>query len=136
MLLVSHDRYLVEQVATHVAHLEDDRLVVQEGVRSSDFQPEALRRQTKTKDASAGEAWAERKKRKAELGRMKKRYAQMEGEIEQAEAEVEALDEQLYAEASDHEKARQLSELREIAQARVDALYAEWETLEAALADE
>ena len=48
---------------------------------------------------------------------------------------VAELDERLFAEAADHQKAAEISEERDAAQARVDQLFEEWESLEAALAE-
>ena len=136
MLIVSHDRYFVEGVATHIAKLGDGKVTVSLGVKNSDFIPEVLQREEDAKDTAGAESYADRKKRARELTRAKRRLGKVEDEISEVEVELEAIDEKLFAEAGDPKRARALGEERNTAQQRCDDLYAEWETLELLIAEE
>ncbi len=134
LLLVTHDRYLVEQVATHVGRIVDGRLEVHEGVLPSDFEPAGTTvSQGEAVPSEAALSYAERKKQQRELERAKKRLGSIDGDIEAAEGAVADLDDQLVAAATDYTKATSLGAERDAAQAVVDGLYAEWEQLEALL---
>ena len=136
MLIVSHDRYFVEGVATHIAKLGDGKVAVTLGVSNSDFTPEVLKREEEEKDTGGAESYADRKQRSRELTRAKRRLGKVEDEISEVEVALEAIDEKLFAEAGDPKRARVLGEERNTAQQRCDDLYAEWETLELLIAEE
>ncbi|MEZ4235469.1 MAG: ABC-F family ATP-binding cassette domain-containing protein [Myxococcota bacterium] len=134
LLIVTHDRYLVEQVATHVARVRSDgRIEQHEGVRPEDFLRDASAREGAAA-APQAEAHADRKKRQRELERARRRLGEVEVEIPAAEAEVARIDEALVEAATDHARAMALGQERDAASARVEALYAEWERLEAEVA--
>ena len=63
-----------------------------------------------------------------------KRIAALEVKLEEAEAEMERLDAEMMEAGADVERARELSEQRDAAQARADEYMDEWERLEAVLA--
>jgi ATP-binding cassette subfamily F protein 3 len=135
LLLVSHDRYLVEAVATHVWHVRAGAVHVTEGVSAADFDP-SHDPTDRVKSTAAAENWAEEKKRKRERERGARRLEALEGEVEAAEAEVARIDEALFACGADYAAAAELDVERRTASAAVDALYAEWEALETLLAGE
>jgi ATP-binding cassette, subfamily F, member 3 len=135
LLVISHDRFVIERLATHVARIRNGQLDLHEGVRLEDFEREPLARSSAAAAPSAG-AHADRKKRQRELDRAKRRLTEIEGLIPQREAVVAGLDEQLIAAAADHAKVRLLAAERARAQDEVDSLYAEWESLEAQLGPE
>ncbi|HHO54601.1 MAG TPA: ABC-F family ATP-binding cassette domain-containing protein [Deltaproteobacteria bacterium] len=132
LLLITHDRWLVEAVATHVARIGSGGLDHHEGVQPSDFERDAPAPSGPGAPKPAAEAFAERKRRNRELERARRRLAEIEAEIPEAEAEVARLDEALVVAALDHVRASALSNDRDAAQAVVDGLYAEWEQLEEA----
>jgi ATP-binding cassette subfamily F protein 3 len=102
LFLVTHDRYLVEALATHVVRVVGGTATLTEGVRPSDLEAAPTQR----------------------------RLAAVQEEIEQAESELKRIDEALFANASDYDKARRLGEERDEVQTRHDALFEEWEALE------
>ena len=130
MLLVSHDRYVVEQLATHVLDAHTGEL--KEGLDPADFEP---------KRAESGPApvkktdHADRKKQQRERERAARRLEELPTELERAEAAVAAIDDRLVEAANDWSKATALGVERERASAVVDGLFAEWERLETLLAE-
>ncbi len=133
VLLVSHDRWLVEAVATHVARIRHGTLDIHEGVREADFERDPAPVAADAGPTEGAEAHADRKRRQREQDRARRRLAEIEVELPRAEAEVARIDDALIAAATDHVKALALGADRDAASARVDALYAEWESLEALL---
>ena len=82
--------------------------------------------------ATAGDAWKDRKRRKAEVERRKRRLAALPGEIEALETEIDGLqramaDPEL---STDWEKLFKLQERSGAADGKLEAAYAEWEELE------
>ncbi|MCK6504730.1 ABC-F family ATP-binding cassette domain-containing protein [Myxococcota bacterium] len=140
VVLVTHDRWLVEQVATHVCHVEDGRVEVHEGVRPEDFLPPDRRRGSdgasraparEDEPAEGRVDWQDRKAKQRESDRNRKRLDKVQREIEQAEGELHALDERLVAEAADHKVVATLARARAELVTRIEGLYLEWEGLEA-----
>ncbi len=131
LVLVTHDRWLVERVATHVARLSDGQVDLREGVRPSDFERDASPQDELEAEPTAGAvAYEEQKRRQREEERRQKRIAEIERELPEAEARVTAIDEALIEAATDHVRATELGAERQRAAEAVEALYAEWETLE------
>jgi ATP-binding cassette subfamily F protein 3 len=131
MLLVSHDRWVVEQLATHIGVVHGGRLVIREGVRPSDFELDTQARpEGQLERTGAVDHVARKKVRRIEERRVR-RITAIEGEIEVAEAKLEAIDERLFAEAADVNRARELEAQRQACQAQVDGLYTEYEQLDA-----
>ncbi len=135
LLLVTHDRWLVEQVATHVARITDGRLEVHAGVRPEDFEPHTAEKVGASGKSVAAEDQATRKRKERERERMRKRIAAIEGEIQGAEAAVAAIDEEMYT-VTDFAASKAVTARRDVAKAHVDRLYAEWEELERKIADQ
>ena len=135
LLLVTHDRHLVEAVATHIWHVRSGHVTAKEGVSPADFDPAHDPRPAVTTQSEGAESYAERKKRQRERERAKRRLTAIEGELEAAEAEIARIDDALFECAADYTKASALDTERRAASTQVDALYAEWETLETLLAD-
>lgn len=132
LLVVTHDRHLVEQVATHVALVKDGKLVLHEGVLASDFELELPARGA-TAPSSGAEDWAAQKARKRERARLERRLAALEDAVTEAEAAVDALDRQLVEAGADVEALTRLAQERSAAAARAEALVEQWGALEEAL---
>ena len=134
MVVVSHDRHLIEAVATHVAVVRDGRLTLAEGVRAEDFDltpPEAAAPAALSEGAVAH---ADRKALQRARQAAERRSAAVQEEISAAEGVIEALDRALVGAGSDAEALGRLARERGEAEARIEALFAEWEALEAELA--
>ena len=137
IVLVSHDRYLVEQLATHVFHVRNGQVTAHEGLQASDLELQPEARQKSSSDTNTGAAsHAARKQRKREAQRRVRRIAEIEKTIDTLDRQVTTLDQELCEVGADYEKANALGVKRAAAEAELEALYAEWEALEAASADE
>ncbi|MBX2804223.1 MAG: ABC-F family ATP-binding cassette domain-containing protein [Myxococcales bacterium] len=133
LLLVTHDRWLVEAVATHVARIrpaEDSVLEVREGVEPSDFERDPMPAGEGSAKTAGAEDHAKRKRKQRELTRAQRRLAEIEQELPIAESRVGEIDEALVAAAMDHVRATELGKERDAATSAVEALYEEWESLE------
>ena len=131
LVLVSHDRYVVEALATHVVRMAPP-FELEEGVQASHFERTAAANAGPV-DTSKRLDHAERKKLQRELERARKRLEALPAALEEAEAAVAAIDERLVAVSDDWEKAAAIGEERAAAQEVVDGLYTEWEELEVRL---
>ena len=134
LVVVTHDRFLVERVATHVARVIDGKVTVREGIRPEDFLASEMTRTTAAESPTAGADDHETRKRKArEAERARRRVAAIGLEIEALEGELRALDDRLVAIGADYALASKVAAERDAASARIDGLFVEWETLEATL---
>ncbi|NOY26101.1 MAG: ABC-F family ATP-binding cassette domain-containing protein [Oligoflexia bacterium] len=142
IVLVTHDRWLVEQVATHVAHVGAGRVQLHAGVRPDDFLPPQRRTgsdgaetQSRTLVGEGREDWQDRKARQRDLDRARKRLRQVHQEIEAAEQDLAQLDASMAEVATDHLALAALAQQRSALSQRIEARYQEWETLEAIESD-
>ncbi|MCA9494199.1 MAG: ABC-F family ATP-binding cassette domain-containing protein, partial [Myxococcales bacterium] len=133
VLLVTHDRFVVERVATHVGRIADGKLTLREGVRPEDFERPKAEKVGVTEVSAEAVDHQERKRRQREAERARRRLQQVQDEIPKAEAKLAELDDALIAAATDHAKVTELARQREQVQSAVDGLYAEWEALEEAV---
>ncbi|RIL12065.1 ABC transporter ATP-binding protein [bacterium] len=147
VLVVSHDRYLVDRLATQVWELRAGRLVVFPGRyaamlearraeaaatgRADGPRDGGLRRVDGAATTAGGANGA--RPSKNELRRRAERAAEAEGRIAALEGEMAALEAALQraGEAGDHAEMRTLTDAHARARAAIDAAYAEWEALSA-----
>ena len=136
VVVATHDRYLVERIATHVGLVGEGRLDLHEGVRASFFEPTRLRVDDAGRDAAAegAAAHAQRKRLARERDRWSRRIRTIQGELEACEGGMAELDEAMVTAATDFPRLRELGEQRQQLEARSAALYQEWEELEERLA--
>jgi ATPase subunit of ABC transporter with duplicated ATPase domains len=136
VVVATHDRFLVERVATHVGMVGDGDIELHEGVRPQFFEPTRLRNAGTARPAAASAAAAhtERKRKKGERGRAQRRVEAIQAELEACDARIELLDQDMVSSATDFPRVRQLSEQRQREEAQSAALYDEWERLEEQLA--
>ena len=140
LVLVTHDRALVEEVATHVMRIEGGTVTLTEGVSPEDLEPVAAAQATvsgpeEREDTSGAQTHADRKALAREQRKAQRRVEKLHVEIERAETRLAELDEALIAHATDFERVRELDEQRQTVQSEVDALFSEWEQLEELLAE-
>ena len=143
MVVVTHDRWLVEQVATHVAHVGRAGFRWHEGVRPADFDlgaADALPDQGAAAPAEAALSHAERKRLARERERAARRLDELqEAVIPEAEGALEAIDADLAraaAEGADAARFEELGRARAAQEGEVARLYEEWERLEELLAEQ
>ena len=133
LLFVTHDRHLVEALATHVVHVRGGVVEMHPGVRPEDFALEAVKASAEAAAPARAASHEERKAAARERERVERRLARLPAEIEAAEAALAQVDEALCAPGVAPARFAALARDREAAESRIGALYAEWEALEAAL---
>jgi ATP-binding cassette, subfamily F, member 3 len=129
LLFVSHDRWFIEKFATRIWCLHDGTIEDFRGGftewQEYRARQESLRQAAKTTKSTERE---EKPKKKPEPNRDRRRQ-KVERDIERAEAALHTLEEEMEANASDYQKLLELGEKKTAAEAEIEALYAEWETL-------
>ncbi len=140
MLVVSHDRYLINRLADRICYLTPDGLLEHEGNYDSFL---ASRRLPETPAAAAAEPqqkaaaadYRRSKERQALLRKLGRAVEKKEAEIEQAETALAELRSELARPevATDYEAAMRLAKEAEKAEAALEALYADWEAAQQAL---
>ena len=135
VVMATHDRYLVEQVATHVAMVGGGGLRLHQGTRAAFFDATRLRsdnpeEQSATEGAAAH---AERKRMARERDRIERRVVAVQGEIEGCDRRLEELDAAMVQAATDFPALRSLGAERRTVEVLSATLYEEWEELEGQL---
>jgi ATP-binding cassette subfamily F protein 3 len=129
VVLVTHDRWLVERLATHVATVGGGQVEAHVGLRATDL--EAPRPERSTAGPSAPPvAFEARKDRK----RLERRMEKLSAEADVVSAELGRLHEAMFDAAADRERLAALDAAHRAAEARLEALFEELAELESALA--
>ncbi|MBQ5487834.1 MAG: hypothetical protein IIT70_03135, partial [Clostridia bacterium] len=141
MVIVTHDRYLVNRLADRIFHMTADGL--EEYIGGYDDYIEALSR--KQQNAAEEEKnlsqnaldYRERKQLQSLMNRAKGEAERCEKAVVKAEAELEQLDHELASPAasSDYKKAIELSAKADKLRVELENLYKKWEEAEARLAE-
>ena len=134
LLVVSHDRYLINKLADKIYYLEPDGTTLYLG--NYDAYLEA-RQKKETAKAAVQEsvqkpnAYKLKKERAAEIRKKKSALARCEREVEEAELEIEELNAKLLdpAVASDYEQTLEITNQIAACKERSDALMNEWTAL-------
>jgi len=146
LIVASHDRRLLEGVATHTMILREGKAILHHGIPdearhlldqlgenevTSSSRP--LIAPTPEK-SEAKKGFEERKEDQRRISRAKKRIPNLEREIDAAENALARLDESLTNFGSNAEEALRLHQERETLQEAIEQLWSEFETLEGILA--
>ena len=134
LILVSHDRYFVESLASHVLILHNAAASFREEVRAEDFQLQPRVRK-KGKDDSNKASYEERKKAQRERERTARRIKEIESLVPKLEAEMAPVNTALCEVGTDYEKAQRLGDELKALEDKVEQLYDEWAELEETLAE-
>ena len=134
LLVVSHDRYLINKLADKIYYLEPDGTTLYLG--NYDAYLEA-RQKKETAKAAVQEsvqkpnAYKLKKERAAEIRKKKSALVRCEREVEEAELEIEELNAKLLdpAVASDYEQTLEITNQIAACKERSDALMNEWTAL-------
>ena len=139
LLIVSHDRYLINKLADRIYYLEDGGITEYLG-NYDDFlqarrEKEEAARQNEEKAAPKINLYKQRKEQEAELRRMRTAVRKTEERIEETDEAMAACAQALQEPdtAADFEKAMELSARMEELRRENDRLMAEWEALSAQL---
>ncbi len=137
LLFVTHDRYLVERLATHVATVRSGVVEVHEGVQPEDLEPGRIEQaSTNDKAPAAGALGHEaRKQLRRERTRMQRTWERQSKKLTELEARLTALDEALVEVAQDFARAAELSRERDEVEAELESVFEELAELEESLAE-
>ncbi len=133
VVVVTHDRFLVERVATHIARVEGDRLQVYEGVRPELLEPPSARseRGDGQVGASAGAVDHEARRRaQKERQRLSRQLDQKMAEAEKIELRQAAIDAAVVEAGADWARAAKLASERAELDRKMDGLFEEMAALE------
>ena len=114
VLLVSHDRYLVQELATHVWHVAGDRLTVYEGNYSEFLRQRTVTAGDSNNDAEPRSPTEEDRERSRAERRQRKAAEKLAEEAEALEHAVHALEQQMDRLGADLEAASLRGDLSEI----------------------
>jgi ATP-binding cassette subfamily F protein 3 len=144
ILVVSHDRYFLDNVVDHIAEIKDNSLYFYSGNFTNYWQTQqknldqtsgritsrAKDRQTdeQPKAKAGGRAWLERKVQTASLRKAQKELEQIEQQIQKAEQAKETLEEQVAQAFTDgeNEKGNELSRQLQQVISDLEGLYENW----------
>jgi ATP-binding cassette, subfamily F, member 3 len=137
LLLVSHDRYLIQGLATHIWVVEDGRLVVVEGgwedytLWRSASQPAPEDQPTKVDRQEQREAQKEARRMRKQLEKLGERQQAVEAEIERLEEELSGLSERIgrAGEAQDMAQVHELGSAYRELEKQLEGLWDAWKEL-------
>ena len=129
LLFVSHDRYFIEKFATRIWCFEDGKITDYRGT-FSEFREYRARQQAIAQAARSSAPKAEKKPKRTGTPEREKQLRRVEREINKAEARLAGIETEYEANASDYVRLMELDAEREELNARLDALYLEWEELD------
>ena len=137
LLFVSHDRYFINRVATHVLELSEDGSTlylgdydyyVEKKAEVEASQTEEVSTSNQAKEASPANDYQAQKESQKEVRKLMRQIENLEAEIEELEAQSQAISEQRL-ETNDAEKLMELqTELDKISHRQEEAML-EWEEL-------
>ena len=109
ILLVSHDRRLIEQVSTHLGSIQDKELRIHEGIETSWLTPQKQgpsKSNSTTKESKND--FQERRKRSNLRKKQEKKVIQLEEDISKIESKQEVLDQKMIEFSTDYEQIQTL----------------------------
>lgn len=137
LITVSHDRYFLNRLVNRLLVLENGSWRLIEGNYDT-YQDQKLKEtetQTNAKDlTTAKDDHKTRKKQQRETERKNRRAKELEASIAACEEKIAQLDDEMSREelATDWDQLKALAEEKQMQQAQIDTLFAEWEALESA----
>lgn len=141
LLVVTHDRYLVNRLADRVLYLTPNGIQSYIGgyddylsAREAESQAEAARQAQQCPPNHKPNAYREQKERQSAINRASGEVRRLEDRIAQAEEQLAQLNSQLASPevATDYVRSGQLAQQAQEAQAQLDALYTAWEAAQEA----
>lgn len=135
VLIISHDRYLINKTATRLYKLNPDGAVSADGgyddflaLSEGETKLSAVKREKEQKESPNKNDYQRRKEIQSEIRRLKTRISRAESRIAEIEERIGAINEELVSPeiASDYEKISALTEELGTLQQENDALTDEW----------
>ncbi len=140
MLVVSHDRYFIDKLATKIYYMENCGVKKYDGDYTYFVESKKIRNAEavqKTKESESKLDYKAQKQYEAEIRKLKNSISKAETEIEAAEQLVAELEEQLMLpeNATDFEKSMEVTKKLEEGRAKLEELYESWEEYSSRLAE-
>lgn len=140
ILAVSHDRYFINKIATRVAQLKPDGIVMYEGGYDAyhtarEKEKMTVQQKPKKEMGQGGKNYHEAKQKAAALRKLKSELERTEKLIEQAESECEQIQKDMENLSSDYEEITRLSAVLEQNRQKTEELYEKWAELSDQLAE-
>ena len=141
LLVVSHDRYLINALADKIFFLRPEGIEVFEGSYEDYLKrlplPVKQTEKNENKEEKQG-AYKRKKEQDAQRRRDRARLTRLEKEISDSEEELSRLNDSLTSEeiSSDYEKLMKVTEQINISENQLEILYSEWEELSERLSEE
>lgn len=143
IIVVSHDRYFIDKVATRVMEIELNKVMIVDGDYSyflhkkKEAEVMAIPDETITEKKEVITDYEAQKQKRNELKRVKRQSEQLQLEIQTLETEMTMLEDQLVAPEvfNDYEKAQELDDRLKTINNKLEQLMNEWEQAEELLAD-
>ncbi len=136
LLMVSHDRYFINKLADRILYMTSS------GIESflgsyDEFLEKRREKAMPVKKADTGSSdYMERKQREAKKRKTLNRYKKLEQEITELEAAIEKLNQEAEQAGADYVRLADIGREIEEKQAKIDALFEEWEELQAVIEEE
>lgn len=140
MLVVSHDRYFINKLATKIYYMENNGVKKYDGdytYFSQAVKNVGAQISQKSKESSSKLDYKAQKQHEAEIRKLKNAVTRTEEDIELTEQAVADFEEQLMLpeNATDFEKSIEISKKLEESKAALEKLYEDWEAFSAQLAE-
>ncbi len=140
MLVVSHDRYFINKLATKIYYMENNGVKKYDGdytYFSQAVKNVGAQISQKSKESSSKLDYKAQKQHEAEIRKLKNAVTRTEEDIELTEQAVADFEEQLMLpeNATDFEKSIEISRKLEESKAALEKLYEDWEAFSAQLAE-
>jgi len=135
LVFVSHDRYLINKIATRICEIADGQLAVYEG--DYDYLLQERNRgilQVGKRDDAAGsgrEDFRLARRRRNERVLRERRVKSIEAEIESLEKRMAEIEADMVVSGTAYDKLHRLQIDKNALDQRIDALFEEWEALRA-----
>ena len=134
ILIISHDRGLIEEAATHLARIEGNKVSISIGVTASLLEPQTLQRSI-TKRTNTENSFAEQRKKSNAVKKLKRQIEELEERIENLESQIEMIDENLLLAGENYSELAKHVSRKEEASAQLEDTIAKWEELHERLSD-
>ena len=136
ILLVSHDRRLIEQVSTHLGSIQDQKLLIHEGLEASWLTPQKQKTSTTVEPKKESKTdYQERRKRSNQRKKKEKLLSKIEDEISKIEEKQEQLDQKMIELSTDYEQVQKLAIEQQELEESLIKLMEQWEELSVFLAE-
>jgi ATP-binding cassette subfamily F protein 3 len=133
MVLVTHDRYLVESLASHVLTIQSGSWDLHMGVQPADLEPVPASGSAQKEQSSGAEAHRLLKQRRAERQKLERRLAEVEAQVDALESTITEVDAAMCEPDADYAT---LSTRRAVLETELAAAMVEWESLEESLSEQ